>query len=185
MSGSAAALTPFREEEPLNPSTQTWLAERGPAVASMVHQQSDTICERVSQRLTSSFPNLCYDPVRFDATTFQRQAHRETPRRLHRLMQVVMLCNSTDVVEREYRWGWRLLPRYRVERRHILAHIRWYFEEVFGSVPLSSEDKLGLLGLRDLVIQQVDHITTVDPQIPDHLQRRSRNNGSKNGHRLH
>lgn len=154
-----------------------WLAERGPEIAALIDTHADTLCEHVSTRLASSFPTLCYDPARLDAAAFQLQTFRETPRRLHRLLQVVLLCQSPTVIEREYRWGWQLLTRYQVERKHFLAHIRWYFEELFATVPLSSDDKLQIVEMRDKILHMVENVTIAAPQVTDQARRRQRLNG--------
>jgi hypothetical protein len=161
---------------------ETWLVERGNPVATAINEQYDPICERVTLRMATAFPNLCFDPLRMDATSFQKQVFRETPRRLHRLIQVVLLCQSMAVVEREYRWGWRILSRFNVERRHMIAHARWYFDEVFVSVPLINEDKLQLTELRDHVIRMIDSTTVTTQQFADQARRRQTINGNGINH---
>jgi hypothetical protein len=161
----------------------TWLADRGAPVADAISTHGESICERVSSRMMATFPNLCFDPLRFDAASFQKQAFRETPRRFHRLLQVVLLCNSMNLIEREYRWGWRILSRMHVERRHMLAQVRWYFEEIFSQVPLINDDKLQLIEMRDSVLHMIEQITATTPQLSDQARRRQRVNGYSNGRR--
>lgn len=161
---------------------ETWLVERGNLVATDINGHYDQICERVSLRMAAAFPNLCFDPVRADAAAFQKQVFRETPRRLHRLIQVVLLCQSIAVVEREYRWGWRILSRYNVERRHMTAHVRWYFEELFTSVALDHDDQLRLIELRDHIIRMIDSTTVTTQQYADQARRRQVINGNGGSH---
>ncbi|GEM_PF-581630 len=161
---------------------ETWLAERGSPVAIAINAQYDSICERVALRMATAFPNLCFDPLRMDAASFQKQVFRETPRRLHRLIQVVLLCQSTAVIEREYRWGWKILSRFNVERRHMTAHARWYFEEVLLSVPLIDEDQVQLTELRDHVIRMIDSTTVTTQQFADQARRRQMINGNGFNH---
>jgi hypothetical protein len=160
-----------------------WLEERGGQVASTINPHAEQICERVSARLAAAFPNLCFDPLRFDATSFQRQAFRETPRRFHRLLQVVLLCHSTAIIEREYRWGWKLLARFNVDRHHMLTQVRWYFEELFASVQLSGDDTLRLVEIRDQILEMIERTTTATPQVSEvSRRRRDSSNGHANGH---
>jgi hypothetical protein len=183
-SDSAAALAASGEEEcAMHKTLHTWLAERGSIVAEAVNLHGDAICERVSAHMSAMFPNLCYDPLRFDAASFQQATFRETPRRFHRLLQVALLCQSLAIVEREYQWGWKLLSRYNVERRHMLAHVRWYFEELFTLANLSGEDKLYLVELRDEMVHMIERLTITSPhQFQEPANKRYRSNG--NGHNV-
>src|SRR3954469_10737766 len=106
----------------------TWLATRGPGFATVLESRREQICDMVAARLASAFPTLCYDPHRPDALEFQRITFYQTPRRFHRLIQVVLLLQSLEVIEREYRWGWPLLQRFGVTQQHMLSQARWYFE---------------------------------------------------------
>ena len=90
---------------------EAWLAGRGPSIAEALEKQREQICESVSNQLATNFPKLCYDPTRYDAVAFQELTYHETPRRFHRLLQVLLRLQSLAVIEREYRWGWPVVQR--------------------------------------------------------------------------
>src|ERR1043165_9537557 len=119
---------------------EAWLAERGPRIAETLESQREPICDSVSNQLATEFPTLRYDPSRYDPLTFQQPTYRETPRRFHRLIQVLLCLQSLQVIEREYRWGWPVVRRYGVERYHMYAQVRWYFEAARAYVALHPED---------------------------------------------
>jgi hypothetical protein len=180
-SDSAAMLASSKEKGGAMQTLPAWFAERGAIVAAAVDQHSDAICDRVAGHMAAMFPNLCYDPIRFDAASFQQKAFRETPRRFHRLLQVALLCQSMAIIEREYRWAWKILMRHNVERRHMLAHMRWYFEEVFSLANLSSDDKRHLVEVRDEMLHMIERVTITSPVPLDTVRKQARANGNGNG----
>ncbi len=141
-----------------------WLAVRGEQYAAMLDMRREHICRAVSERLMHAFPSLCYDPARPDATEFQQLAYERTPRRFHRLIQVVLRLQSIAVIEREYRWGWPILQRYHVERIHLISHIHWYFEAARKFAPLERGDRKPFALLEAAVVRIVHSIaqTTID-----------------------
>ena len=138
---------------------ENWSELRGKGVAEAIDINREVICQRVATLLAKAFPKLCYTPVRKNARAFQQSSFYETPRRFHRLMQVVLLCGDTACIEREYHWGWNMLKRYGVDRRHMQAQVRWYFETVFDLLPLSIDDQAQLVQLCDDVIRVIDRVT--------------------------
>jgi hypothetical protein len=158
-----------------------WLNVRGPTVANLLDEHNEAICEHVSTRLATAFPQLCYDPLRLNAVSFQKQTYRETPRRFHRLIQVVLLFGTLQVVDREYQWGWRVLVRFNVKQYHLLAQVRWYFEEVFAAVPLSGEDKLRVVELRDTILEIVEAATGSTSRLINTTKHSEHNNVHLNG----
>jgi hypothetical protein len=141
-------------------SLEAWLAERGPQVAAALEQKRESICEIVAARLETTYPRLCYDPGRSDALAFQQQTFRETPRRFHRLMQVLLQFHAPEVIERGYRWGWALLQRYGVERSHLLTQVRSYFEAAHANAALDAIDRAYLRDLEVTVLHIIGEITT-------------------------
>ena len=123
---------------------EAWLELHGAQIASVLDDQRDYLCDMVTNRLTTAFPSLCFDPTRPDAVTFQQQVFRETPRRFHRLMQVVLRFQTTLVIEREYRWGWSIMPRFGVARHHMISHARWYFDTIRNAGMVSRDDMAGM-----------------------------------------
>ncbi len=160
----------------------TWLATRGPGFAMVLEAQREPLCDMVAARMSSTFPTLCYDTRRPDALEFQQLTFRQTPRRFHRLIQVVLLLQTLEVIEREYRWGWPILQRYGVARQHLLSQVRWYFEVSHALTMPDPIDAPYLEMLEDKVIQIIDQITMM--ALPSHLSSESstRSNGHQNGH---
>jgi hypothetical protein len=138
----------------------TWLATRGPGFATLVESRREPICDLVAARLASAFPSLCYDPQRPDALEFQRLTYHQTPRRFHRLIQVVLLLQTPEVIDREYRWGWPILQRYGVGRQHVLSQVRWYFEATRTLTTPDPLDAPYLEALEDKALQIIDQIIT-------------------------
>jgi hypothetical protein len=160
----------------------SWLATRGPGFAMVLESQREKICDSVASRLASAFPTLCYDPNRPDALEFQQLTYSQTPRRFHRLIQVVLLLQSLEVIEREYRWGWPILQRYGVGRQHLLSQVHWYFE---GSHALAAPDPVDvpyLEALEGKVLQMIEQITVVALPAYAPVEGIIRTNGHRNGH---
>jgi hypothetical protein len=143
---------------------EAWLEANGGRVAALLEDQRDLICDLVSNRLSTAFPSLCYDPARPDAVAFQRLTFIETPRRFHRLMQVVLRFQTLMVIDREYRWGWPIMQRFGVSRHHILSHVRWYFDVVRTSSTLDTADLPYIEQLSSRVQQIVSLATATLPQ---------------------
>ena len=159
-----------------------WLDTSGPRVASQIDSFREIICDMVSSRLATAFPSLCYDATRFDAIAFQQQVFHNTPRRFHRLIQVVLRVQAVQVIEREYRWGCPVVARYGVARHHLLSHARWYFETTRATALFASDDLRFLDALEGRVTQMIDQITLVSTP----MQRRTGglpHNGHRNGNR--
>jgi hypothetical protein len=159
-----------------------WLATRGPGFATAIDARREPICDLVATRMASAFPSLCYDPHRPDALEFQRLTYQQTPRRFHRLMQVVLLLQTPEVIEREYRWGWPILQRYGVGRQHMLSHVRWYFEVTRALTALDPLDAPYIEMLEDKVLQMIEQITAAAlPGYPP-SDGVTRTNGHHKGH---
>lgn len=154
---------------------EEWLAQRGPTVAVALDEQHEAICAMVSSCLAATFPALCYDPARPDALAFQQHMFRETPRRFHRLMQVVLLFQTLEIIAREYRWGWPIISRYGVQRRHMRAQVSWYFEAIYVHVGLLPGDSAAMRDLAATVLQIVEQ-AIANPQ-PLSADRPIRKNG--------
>jgi hypothetical protein len=137
-----------------------WLDGYGPGIAEALEHQREPICDNVSNQLAARFPTLCYDATRYDAIAFQQLTYHETPRRFHRLVQVVLYLKSLEVIEREYHWGWPIMRRYGVERHHMLAQARWYFDAVRIYVPLSHEDHAQMSDLATAILCIIETVTS-------------------------
>jgi len=154
---------------------EVWLAQSGPRIAEALESQRELICDSVSNQLATSFPTLCYDPTRYDAIAFQQLTYHETPRRFHRLVQVLLLLQSLEVIEREYRWGWPVVRRYGVERHHMFAQVRWYFEAAREHVALNPEDGAQMNDLATAILRIIEAVTS-DP-LPTQIDTPVRKNG--------
>ena len=95
---------------------EQWLFNSGPAYAERLEAQADPLCRSVTTLMMTAYPDLCYLPNRPDAATFQQRTFTETPKRFHRLMQVVLRFQTLMVIDREYRWGWPIMQRFGVSR---------------------------------------------------------------------
>jgi hypothetical protein len=156
---------------------ELWLAQRGPTLASTLDSSREPICDMVSTRLANSFPLLCYDPSRTDAVPFQQNTFHETPRRFHRLLLVLLNFQALNVIEREYRWGWSLLQRYGVERYHLLAQVRFYFEAAQANVRLDGEDRAQIERLEAMILRTIERVTLAELS--------PRRNGHSHGNGVH
>ena len=156
---------------------EKWLAHRGAGMAAALDNRRETICGTVSARLATSFPKLCYDESRADALAFQQHAYHETPRRFHRLLQVLLQFQSIEVIEREYRWGWPVLQRHGVERHHLLAQVQFYFEAARAHLPIDDIDLKLLDELETAILQIISQVT--------HTLVAVQRNGHLNGNGVH
>jgi hypothetical protein len=137
---------------------EEWLAQRGAGLATALDNHRELICGTVSTRLATSFPTLCYDASRADAQAFQQHTYHETPRRFHRLLQVMLHFQAIEVIEREYRWGWPVLQRYGVERYHLLAQVRFYFEAARAHLRIGEADRTQLEELEAMILQIISQV---------------------------
>lgn len=126
---------------------EQWLFNSGPSYAERLEAQAEPICRSVTTLMMTAYPDLCYLPNRPDAAAFQQRTFLETPRRFHRLIQVVLQLQSLSVIDYEYRWGWPVLQRYGVGAVHLLTHARWYFENARRLVPTGPNDQPYVLAL--------------------------------------
>jgi hypothetical protein len=159
---------------------EPWLASRGPVVAATIEERRQPICEAVSDHLAAQFESLCFDPDRPDAETFQRRMFRETPIRLHRLLQVALRLRSLSVIEREYRWTWGILPRFGVTARHMHALVRSYFSAARSLSTILAADRPYFDQLETNLLVIIDRAATVE-QMRSHQPSRSL---QTNGHAL-
>ena len=140
-------------------SLAAWMASSASHCAAALESQRDAICELVSDQIRFRYPTLCYDPTRLDPVEFQQTMFRETPQRIHDLMQVVLGLQSLGSVTEEYRWSWGLLPRYGITRDHLLSFMHMYFAAVMEKVELSNSDRIGLGLLEQAIIERIEMIT--------------------------
>ena len=90
----------------------------------------------------------------------------------HRLVQVLLCLQSLEVIEREYRWGWPVVQRYGVERHHMLAQARWYFDAARVYVTLPHEDRAQMNELAMAILRIIEEVTSDPlPASPDALAR--------------
>lgn len=136
-----------------------WLGRRGSALAAALDHQREPICELVSIRLAKTYPSLCYDATRIDAESFQKLTFHEAPRRFHRVLQTLLRLAAIELIEREYRWGWGILPRYGVTAEHMLNQVRWYFASARSFVDLDAEDQEQFEALERAILQIIAHVT--------------------------
>jgi hypothetical protein len=161
---------------------QSWLASRGQAVALALDERSERICDHAAARFAEQYPTLMLDLPRPDAEMFQQLAFRETPRRLHRLLQVALRFQTLAVIEREYRWSWGILPRFGITLAHMHALARTYFESARVLVMFDQTDRPYFELLEMNVLQLIERSAPVD-QLRVHLpQQRYYANGHANGH---
>jgi hypothetical protein len=154
---------------------EDWLVQRGPVIARALDERREPICDAVSSRLAMSFPTLCFDASRPDAHAFQQRTFHETPRRFHRLLQVVLVLQTLEVITREYQWGWPVVSRYGVQPHHLLFQVRWYFEAAQAQTIQRPEDSARMAYLATTILRAIEEITS--GRSPTH-----QNNGaSKNG----
>jgi hypothetical protein len=137
----------------------TWLATHGPMLALALEARRDIICETVSGRLAAAYPALCYDPKRFDAETFQQITFDKSPGRFHKVLVAALRFNSLAMIEREYQWSWKVLPRYGVTAQHLLAQVRWYFEIARVHVATQLGDIGPLHQIEAAVLSAVERVT--------------------------
>ena len=156
---------------------EQWLAQRGSGMALALDNYREPICGTVSTRLATSYPTLCYDSSRADALAFQQHTYHETPRRFHRLLQVLLHFQSIEVIEREYRWGWPVLQRHGVKSHHLLAQVQFYFEAAHSHLIFEDLDRTQLDELETAILQIITQVT--------HTPTAAQANGHLNGNGFH
>lgn len=134
----------------------TWLVSRGNTIADLLDDHRELICAAVSERFVKLYGDLCYDETRPDALPFQLQAFRESPRRLHRALQLTLRTQLFSPLANEFRWVNGILPRYGVGGEHLHALIHWYFVSARAALNLTPGDRSGMAILETAVSQLLD-----------------------------
>lgn len=160
-----------------------WLVNRGADYADRLDSQADPICKAVTILLITAYPDICYLPERTDAAAFQQHAVVETPRRFHRLIQVVLRLQTLTVVDHQYRWGWPLLQRFGVGSMHLLMLARWYFETSRQLVPPATGDQPYVLMLEGHVLSIIESIVMPPLQLGTTLTSTDSPPSGQNGHK--
>lgn len=142
-------------------SLETWLGARGPVLAQALDLQRDVICDYVTRRLATNYPDLCPNLPAEDPELSQQIMFQQTPQRFHIMLLAALRFRTLAVVEREYRWLWGIVQRFGVERSHLLQQVNWYFEAARASVTLSIEDRAWLTVLESAIEQIVLTVTNV------------------------
>jgi hypothetical protein len=133
-----------------------WLNSSGNRVAAELEDRGEQICKLVTDQLVRTYTNLCRDPERIDNQEMQRHAYVESPRRIHRLVQVVLRLRTVEVIERECAWSLTVLPRYGVTRQHMQAMVHWYFEAARTLTNIDSADRRSLDMIEHIFINALE-----------------------------
>ena len=75
---------------------------------------------------------------------------------------MLLQLQSLEVIEREYRWGWPVVRRYGVERHHLLAQVRWYFDAIHIHATLQPDDGPHMNDLAKVILRIIEQVTS-DP----------------------
>jgi signal transduction histidine kinase len=140
--------------------------------AVLFDEQRDAICQQVTFYLERCFPTLCLDSQRPDSTRFQRMAYEQTPRRFHRMLQIVLRTGAIRIVTHEFQWVWQVVPRYGVNNRHILAMVGWYFNAARDQLELSSQERDNLYRLKRTLLAIVSETIGGPTYAPYHTAAR-------------
>lgn len=135
-------------------SLEAWLSTRGSILAQALDMQRQAICEEVTRKLATSYPDLCPNLPAEDPELSQQVMFQQTPHRFHVMLLAALRFGTLTVIEREYRWLWGIVRRFGVERSHLLQQVRWYFEVSRALAPISAEDRVWL-SMLELSIEQI------------------------------
>ncbi len=144
-------------------SLETWLGARGSTLAQALDKQRDMICDQVTRKLATSYPDLCPNLPSEDPELSQQIMFQQTPQRFHTMLLAALRFGTLAIIEREYRWLWGIVQRFGVERPHLLQQVRWYFEAARACAPLSLEDRAWLSVLESAIEQIVLTVTSASP----------------------
>ncbi len=147
-------------------SLETWLGARGHTLAQTLDLRREAICEQVTRKLATSYPDLCPNLPAEDPEISQQIMFQQTPQRFHTMLLAALRFGTLAIIEREYRWLWGIVRRFGVERLHLLQQVHWYFEAVDTLVQLSREDRAWLHARSSAIEQIVLNATTTPPQQP-------------------
>jgi hypothetical protein len=144
-------------------SLETWLGARGYTLAQTLDLQRDVICEQVTRKLATNYPDLCPNLPAEDPELSQQIMFQQTPQRFHTMLLAALRFGTLAIIEREYCWLWGIVQRFGVERSHLLQQVRWYFEATRTLVQLSLEDRAWLSVLESAIEQIVLTVTNASP----------------------
>lgn len=130
-----------------------WLNSSGNRVAAELEERGEQICKLVTEQLMTSYKAICVDPGNPESDEMRRLAYIESPKRMHRVVQVALRLRAVEVIERECAWTLQLLPRYGVVRQHMHAMVRWYFEAARTLTNIDSADRRSLDILEGVFLQ--------------------------------
>lgn len=140
-------------------ATDTWLRDRGPAVAAMLESRREALCEIVTSQFAAMFPSLCYDPTRFHAEAFQQQVFNSTPSRFLNMILVSLQFSSTSMFEQQCAWTWQIAPRYGIMPAHMLMMTRMFFDTIHDVITLDTTDEQGMREFEQMIVQIIERIT--------------------------
>ncbi len=144
-------------------SLETWLGAHGHTLAQALDTQRDIICDQVTRKLATTYPDLCPNLPSEDPELSQQIMFQQTPQRFHTMLLAALRFGTLAIIEREYRWLWGIVQRFGVERPHLLQQVRWYFEAARTCAPLSLEDRAWLTVIESAIEQIVLAATNVTP----------------------
>ncbi|MFM2309589.1 MAG: hypothetical protein RLY87_1711 [Chloroflexota bacterium] len=121
-----------------------WLNSSGNRVAAELEERGEQICKLVTEQLKTTYKSICVDPTNPANEDMVLQAYTESPRRMHRIVQVALRLRAVEVIERECIWTLQTLPRYGVVRQNMHAMVRWYFEAARTLSNIDSADRRSL-----------------------------------------
>lgn len=121
-----------------------WLNSSGNRVAAELEERGEQICKLVTEQLKTSYRSICIDPQDPESDEMRLRAYTESPRRMHRIVQVALRLGAVEVIERECMWTLQMLPRYGVVRQNMQAMVRWYFEAARTLSNIDSADRRSL-----------------------------------------
>lgn len=93
-------------------SLETWLGARGYILAQTLDRQRDIICEQVTRKLATSYPDLCPNLPAEDPELSQQMMFQQTPHRFHTMLLAALRFGTLAIIEREYRWLWGIVQRF-------------------------------------------------------------------------
>lgn len=149
-------------------SLETWLGARGYILAQTLDRQRDVICEQVTRKLATNYPDLCPNLPAEDPELSQQMMFQQTPHRFHTMLLAALRFGTLAIIEREYRWLWGIVQRFGVERSHLLQQVQWYFEAAKSCASLSLEDRAWLSVLESAIEQIIVNVTATPRQQPSY-----------------
>jgi hypothetical protein len=121
----------------------------------LLSDKQETICLRVSRRLLDTYPEIQRMLKLEGGLSMEKRLSEVSVTRLCRMLQAILLFETLDLADQEFRWAGGVLPRSGVTYQHNLSMTRWFFQEI-NQFELQPGEALLLASIEQHILQLIE-----------------------------